>query len=115
MSHALGQRGFVFVDLVPGFDSPGFRGRLKELGVSGKFADRMIAKVSALNGVIRQDHSLGEGFCLGHSYFCQKPQDQDEQEWFARIVRTELAPLLREYWFDSKKKADDEVARLLES
>ena len=32
--------------------------------------DRLIATVEQLNDVIANDDSLGEGFCIGHSYFC---------------------------------------------
>jgi hypothetical protein len=31
------------------------------------------------------------------------------------VVRTEVAPLLREYWFDKPKAAQDAIDRLLEN
>ena len=108
------RRRFVFLDLEPGLSSPGFRRRLASQGVSEPFADMLVKRLEQLNGVILSDADLGAGFQIGHSYFCHRPSELNEKDWFARIVRTELAPLLREYWFDSKKKADDEVARLLE-
>jgi len=108
------RRRFVFLDLEPGFTTKGFRERLSTLGLSTAFMEQLVARIGTLNGAIRSDKSLGAGFCIGHSYFCQKPQDLDERVWFDRIVRTEIAPLLREYWFDDRDKADAEVVRLLD-
>ena len=108
------RRRFVFVDLGPALSSPGFRARLKDVGVSDSLATRILARLDRLNATIKDDRTLGSGFCIGHSYFCQKPADLDEHEWYRRIVRTELAPLLREYWFDDRARADSEEHRLLE-
>jgi 5-methylcytosine-specific restriction protein B len=108
------RRRFVFLDLVPGVSSPGFSGRLKQLGVSDAFATRILARLNRLNATIAEDRTLGAGFCIGHSYFCHKPADLGDDEWYRRVVRTEVAPLLREYWFDNKARADAEEERLLE-
>ena len=108
------RRRFVFLDLAPGLSSPGFSARLKQLGVTDAFAARMLARLNRLNATITEDRTLGAGFCIGHSYFCHKPADLAENEWYRRVVRTELAPLLREYWFDDRTKADAEEERLLE-
>ena len=35
-------------------------------------------------------------------------------DWYKRIVRTEIGPLLREYWFDNTERAADELAQLLD-
>ena len=55
-----------------------------------------------LNTTIAGDQSLGEGFCIGHSYFCNLTEVTD-QVLFA-IVEFELIPLLKEYWFDEPVK-----------
>ena len=53
--------------------------------------------MDALNNEIVKDPTLGEGFCVGHSYFC----DLDfGRRPLTRIVEFELIPLLKEYWFD---------------
>ncbi|MDA1036082.1 MAG: AAA family ATPase [Chloroflexi bacterium] len=108
------RRRFVFLDLAPGLSSPGFVARLRQLGVADSVAARILARLNRLNATITGDRTLGAGFCIGHSYFCQKPTDLDDHEWYRRIVHTELAPLLREYWFDDRGKADTEEQRLLE-
>lgn len=61
------RRRFAFFEMKPGFDSDGFHEYRMALGNS-KF-DRLIDCVEKLNTVIEADDSLGEGFCIGHSYF----------------------------------------------
>jgi 5-methylcytosine-specific restriction protein B len=40
---------------------------------------------------------------IGHSFFCTNSNDvQIDDEWYNTIVTTELAPLIKEYWFDKK-------------
>ena len=46
-------------------------------------------------------YDLGPGFQIGHSFFV--PDDQTESVddgWYESVVETQIAPLLREYWFD---------------
>ena len=65
----------------------------------------MIACVESLNSVIAADDSLGEGFCVGHSYFCNIEDVTDAV--MSNIVEYELIPLLKEYWFDEPIKVKD--------
>jgi 5-methylcytosine-specific restriction protein B len=37
-----------------------------------------------------------------------------DENWYQRVIRTEVAPLLREYWFDKGKVAEASIDRLLE-
>ena len=64
------RRRFAFYEMRPGFDTDGFREYRMGLG-SEKF-DRLIHCVESLNNVIAADESLGDGFCVGHSYFCME-------------------------------------------
>ena len=53
-----------------------------------------------LNSVIEKDPSLGEGFCIGHSYFCPDERQTGLSEgWYRRVMKTEIEPLINEYWF----------------
>ena len=64
-----------------------------------------------LNQEIKDDDSLGEGFRIGHSYFCNlNTEDIDERLSF--IVNYEIIPLLKEYWFDETEKVDNWSERL---
>lgn len=72
-----------------------------------KFLEKLISCVENLNGVIASDESLGEGFCIGHSYFCNLQPDSIDDDWLYGVVEYELIPLLKEYWFDEPMKVKD--------
>ena len=97
------RRRFAFYTMNPGFNSDGFREYKSKL--SSAKMDKLIACVESLNGVIAADDSLGEGFCVGHSYFCNIEEATDAV--LSNIVEYELVPLLKEYWFDEPIKVKD--------
>lgn len=97
------RRRFAFFEIAPAFASSGFRAYRTKIN-NPKF-DRLIATVAQLNEVIANDDSLGDGFCIGHSYFCTKATINDE--WMRSVVEYELIPLLKEYWFDEAAKVKD--------
>ena len=100
MDYAL-RRRFAFFDIDPGFNTKGFR-QYQEGLQSEKF-NKLIERVELLNADIASDDSLGEGFCIGHSYFCELKETSDQT--LSGIVEFELVPLLKEYWFDEPAKA----------
>lgn len=105
------RRRFAFFDLRPAFSSEGFTA-YKD-GLSSQAFNRFIDCVVALNEDIALDESLGEGFCIGHSYFCNlKPGDDAIESKLSSVVEYELVPLLREYWFDDSAKARDWESKL---
>ena len=97
------RRRFAFFEIAPAFSSSGFRAYRSK--VNNQKFDRLIATVEQLNDVIANDDSLGEGFCIGHSYFCTQATINDE--WMRSVVEYELIPLLKEYWFDEATKVKD--------
>ena len=52
---------------------------------------------------------------MGHSYFTPHEEEFSrlDEEWYRTIIRTEIVPLLREYWFDNPHKAQEIEERLL--
>ena len=92
------RRRFAFVELCPAFDSAGFHDYCEGLG-NPKFKD-LVRVVKSLNFAIAEDESLGEGFCIGHSYFCNMKPENCTDVALASIVDYELVPMLKEYWFD---------------
>ncbi len=92
------RRRFAFITLQPGFETEGFK-RLQTAINHPKF-DRVVQTVKELNAKIIRDKDLGDGFCVGHSFFCVEPENFSEN-WLRRVVHFELIPLLREYWFDA--------------
>ena len=97
------RRRFAFFDMKPGFDTGGFLEYRKKL--ANKKFDKLITTVENLNKVISTDDSLGEGFCIGHSYFCNLDHVSDKM--LSDIVEYELIPMLKEYWFDEPLKVQE--------
>lgn len=96
------RRRFAFFDLRPGFKTDGFV--FYRDGLANAKLNNLLACVVRLNEDIAKDDTLGEGFCIGHSYFCNmRPEDVSEARLSA-IVEYELVPMLREYWFDEPGK-----------
>lgn len=90
------RRRFAFYEMKPGFNTEGFREYCT--GLNNVKFDNLIQCVEQLNSAIAGDESLGEGFCIGHSYFCNLTKVNDQA--LSAIVEYELIPLLKEYWFD---------------
>ena len=103
MDYAL-RRRFAFIGLKPGFETDGFVSYQEDLD-NRKF-DNLIECVKHLNKDIADDTSLGEGFCIGHSYFCDLTEKTCDDDALHAIVEYELIPLLREYWFDEADKVN---------
>lgn len=107
MDYAL-RRRFAFFDFAPAFSSEGFKNYLSEKD-SPKL-EKLIAAVESLNSTISTDESLGDGFRIGHSYFCT--DDEITDEWIKSVVEYEVIPLIKEYWFDEPTKVRDWSATL---
>ena len=74
--------------------------------------DKLIKCTEELNSEISLDETLGEGFCIGHSYFCGLTSDTVNVQTLSSIVEYELIPLFKEYWFDEPTKVIDWSERL---
>ena len=99
------RRRFAFFEIKPGFTTDGFREY--RMSLENEKFDKLIACVESLNNVISNDESLGDGFCIGHSYFCNLLPDTIDDQVLSGIVEYELIPLLKEYWFDEPTKMKD--------
>lgn len=108
------RRRFSFVSMEPKFASPKFRAHISAKGVPDILADRIVQRMEELNKEIGSDRvNLGPGFRIGHSFFCPGEIPVDPENWYERIIRTEISPLLEEYWFDDPVKVDQWRERLL--
>lgn len=58
--------------------------------------------IKELNKDILEDKTLGKGFCLGHSYFCNI--DECTNDLLKDIVDFDILPMINEYWFDENEK-----------
>jgi 5-methylcytosine-specific restriction protein B len=109
------RRRFAFVTLKPQFGSEMYRSWLLERSMRPELVDLIVERMAWLNQEIRDDPLLGENYQIGHSFFC--PQGDRfaglDKKWYQGIVRTEIVPLLKEYWFDNPAKAEEAGRRLL--
>ena len=97
------RRRFAFETLEPAYGTRKFREYLLEADVDQTLVDRIDRNLSALNERIRDDKDLGPGFRIGHSYFVPDklvPDKLVDEQWYLNVIDTQIAPLLREYWFD---------------
>ena len=104
------RRRFSFFTMKPGFNTIGFQTYQDSLK-SDAF-NKLISCIKQLNSKIAADISLGEGFCIGHSYFCGLTAKTATVRTLTSIIEYELIPLLKEYWFDEPEKIIDWSDRL---
>lgn len=102
------RRRFSFFEMEPGFNSDGFKAYQQSL--HNDTFDALIECIIELNRTIKMDDSLGEGFRIGHSYFCG--QKTCTEEWMKEVVYYDIIPMLQEYWFDDKQKVQRWESRL---
>ena len=104
------RRRFSFFDMKPAFDHELFIEYVKSRK-SSKLKE-LISIIKKLNDEeISKDPSLGDGFCIGHSYFCNL-EDNVTNERLRQIIDLDIIPTLEEYWFDNKetfKKWKEEI------
>jgi 5-methylcytosine-specific restriction protein B len=110
------RRRFAFYRLAPQFSSGRYRAYLEARGVDRPLIDIIVDRMTALNSDIATDTvRLGPGYQIGHSFFVPSDSAQVwDAAWYRRVIRTEIVPLLEEYWFDNAEKAERWSAKLLE-
>ena len=95
------RRRFQFFTLEPAFATPQFKAYKEKL--KSEAFNNVIDAVMKLNSeVIAKDPTLGKGYCIGHSYFCN--QKEINEAWLMNVVECEIIPMLQEYWFDNETK-----------
>ena len=80
-----------------------------------ELVELIVQRMSELNRQIKEDPLLGENYQIGHSYFTPRGDNFSglDRDWYRSIVRTEIVPLLKEYWFDNPKKVEEAEKKLL--
>ena len=108
MDYAL-RRRFSFKELKPAFRSSNFKQYQDSL--RSNLFNKLIQQIIELNNEIINDDSLGSGFCIGHSYFCNLKEASED--CLRIIVEHDILPTLAEYWFDDKAKYNKWKNRLI--
>ena len=107
------RRRFAFKDVLPGFDSDKFGPLLESKGVESQVIAAIQTKMTTLNKEIESSVDLGRGFTIGHSFFVPFQNVTDSRAWYERVIKNEIVPLLREYWFDKKQSEVDQHVQSL--
>lgn len=105
------RRRFSFKQLEPAFgQNPNFESYIDNQ--DNPHLRDIVDIITELNQDIAGDSNLGDGFCIGHSYFCNldNPDDDDLRD----IVEFDILPMLAEYWFDDQEKYAHWQNRLME-
>ena len=108
------RRRFAFIDLEPLLNERWRKWCNEKCSIDYAVLDRIRQRVASLNRRISDDPGLGPQFRIGHSYVTPGRRVEDPEEWFRRVVTTEISPLLEEYWFDNSERAREAVKDLLE-
>ena len=105
------RRRFVFFDIKPAFDSDKFKSNLQRKGVPVEILNAVVQRIGKVNKEIAADtSSLGDGYQIGHSFFCPDVGSIADEDWYRQIILYEIVPLLKEYWFDKP----DNVAQTID-
>jgi len=105
------RRRFGFINVKPCFGEK-LKIHLRSIQVAEEMINRICDKIDNLNESISKDKDLGNGFRIGHSYFCMKGKSVLDENWYNGILKTEIKPLLEEYWFDNEEKCKRYLAEL---
>lgn len=93
------RRRFAFIRIEPAFDNINFQNELKSN--FGDKAQAIIDVMKNINSYIAEDKSLGKGFMIGHSYFCNKKLKD-----LRNIIKYDILPLFDEYWYDDEESLE---------
>lgn len=109
------RRRFAFMTLTPQYSSQVFRQWLTDRKMQLELAELVATRMIALNQEIADDPLLGENYQVGHSFFCARGDDFSglDRSWFEGVVRSEIVPLLKEYWFDNARRVEQAQEGLL--
>jgi 5-methylcytosine-specific restriction protein B len=108
------RRRFRFITLRPEFASKAFQEFLIDAGAWQELVNKIVTRMNALNEVIAADtKNLGPGYQIGHSYFCPRNGIKLDDDWYRRVIESEIVPLIQEYWFDNEQKVKEQRSALL--
>ncbi len=96
------RRRFAFYEMKPAFENENFDAFLNQNAPDE--IKSLIGKIKELNEEIKNDCTLGVGFMIGHSYFCNDLIK--DKSGIDSIIKYEILPLIKEYWFDNEKQKE---------
>ncbi|NVK41580.1 MAG: AAA family ATPase [Oceanospirillaceae bacterium] len=103
------RRRFAFIDLEPCLGSRWQTWVNKQFGFEHGILADIESRMISLNAAIAEEPSLGSQFMVGHSYVTPPngAEIDDPRAWFYQVAKTEIYPLLQEYYFDNPRRATE--------
>jgi 5-methylcytosine-specific restriction protein B len=110
------RRRFGFVSLAPALNDSWMQWMTSKHNVDAAHLEAVRRRFDAMNASIRDDSTLGAEFMLGHSFVTPPAEEHVDSylSWFRAVVTTEIAPTLKEYWFEDPTSAAAELSKLVE-
>lgn len=105
------RRRFSFYTVMPAFKNQKFKNYINNINFK-ELIDLISCIDMELNEYIKQDEALGEGFLIGHSYFCNLDKFEDLHQKLFQIIKYDIKPMLKEYWFDDKETSNNWINKL---
>ena len=111
MDYAL-RRRFSFINIEPAFKKDKFKTEFNKMFDNSY--EEVMNLINNINDAIKDDPALGEGFMIGHSYFCISNEDGSKGtiKDIKNILNYEIKPLIEEYWYDEKETKDKWVEEI---
>ncbi|MGS4992795.1 HI_0552 family protein [Bacillus cereus] len=108
------RRRFSFISLQSKLSSHLFLEYLQSREAEEEVVSQILEKIIPLNEKISEEKDLGPGFVIGHSYFTTEAENLSlNWNWYEKVIKYEIIPLLQEYWFDNPDKVSAELEELL--
>lgn len=107
------RRRFAFVNMEPTLNERWSGWVHEHSDIDPDALSQIKGKLDSLNQTIAEDPNLGPQFRIGHSFVTPNDKIPDANDWFKQVVETEIGPLLDEYWYDDREKAQEERNNLL--
>lgn len=104
------RRRFSFIDIEPAFGER-FDKYTKQFESTN--LNKVLNVINEINYDIEKDESLGKGFKIGHSYFCNLDDASDIE--LLEIIECDIIPLLEEYWIENTSIVEKYAQRLNEA
>lgn len=106
------RRRFSFINIEPAFGKQKFKDEFTKL--FDDTYDEVMSMIDELNNDIKEDPSLGEGFMIGHSYFCiyKENGEKGNKKDIKNILYYDIKPLVEEYWYDEKTMLDKWIRKI---
>ena len=100
------RRRFSFITMDPAFSNLQFKQTLRDQGVPAAVVNKICQRMQQLNDVILHDPTLGQGFCIGHSFFTPNDYVEDPTQWYSDVIEFDIKPLLEEYFYDDLDRCE---------